>query len=231
MNGLLLIDKPKDWTSFDVVAKVRGILSIERRRQGIVGRIKVGHTGTLDPLATGLLVLAIGSYTKKVPELTKHDKSYDAVMTLGATSTTDDAEGEFTTVGSQRPSLKEIEDVLASFVGSIEQIPPQFSAIKIGGVKSYDAARAGKTVKFEPRHVQIHRISDIKYAYPLVAFTSTVGSGTYIRSLARDAGEKLTTGAYLSDLRRTRVGEFKLENAIHMEYLSAEVIESALITF
>lgn len=229
MDGLLLIDKPKGWTSFDVVAKVRGIISAERRRQGILGRIKVGHTGTLDPLATGLLVLAVGSYTKRVPELTKKDKSYDAVMTLGATSTTDDVEGELTEVGSHQPSLKEIEGVLDSFVGSIDQIPPQFSAIKIGGVRSYNAARAGKTVKFEPRQVRIHSITDIKYDYPLVYFTSHVGSGTYIRSLARDVGEKLGTGAYLSDLRRTSVGDFNISNAITMEYLTTEIIENALL--
>lgn len=228
MDGLLLIDKPKGWTSFDVVAKVRGIIRAETKKQGLERKIKVGHTGTLDPLATGLLVLAVGKYTKKVPELTKQDKTYLASMTLGATSTTDDAEGELTKVGSREPTLQEIEEVLASFVGSIEQIPPQFSAIKIGGVKSYDAARKGQIVEYKPRMVTIHSITDITYDYPVVTFNAYVGSGTYIRSLARDAGEKLGTGAYLSDLRRTNVGKYKLDDALAMEDLTIEALKKHL---
>jgi tRNA pseudouridine55 synthase len=196
---------------------------------------------------TGLLVLAVGSYTKKVPELTKQDKTYEAVMTLGATSTTDDAEGEIVPSSEFRvlseaaqnqeprtqnhvPTEEEVKEALQSFVGTIEQIPPQFSAIKIGGVKSYDAARRGETVTYEPRTVTIYEISNISYEYPRVTFTAKVGSGTYIRSLARDAGEKLGTGAYLSVLRRTSVGPFELGKAVATEGLTAEKIKSSLQT-
>ena len=229
MDGLLLIDKQKGWTSFDVVAKVRGVLRADLKQKGLPYKIKVGHTGTLDPLATGLLVLAIGKYTKKVPELTKHDKSYFASVKLGHTSTTDDAEGELTAGSSDQPTEQTVQKALQTFVGEISQIPPQFSAIKIGGVRSYKAARSGTEVKYEPRTVTIHSISDIKYDYPTVTFTANVGSGTYIRSLARDLGQKLGTGAYLADLRRTSVGEFNLNTAILTDDLTAAKIEENLV--
>lgn len=230
MDGLLLIDKPKGWTSFDVVAKVRGIIKAEMRLRGSLRNIKVGHTGTLDPLATGLLVLAIGSYTKKVPELTRHDKTYAASVTLGFCSTTDDAEGQLTAGSPAQPTLQAITAALQLFVGEIQQIPPQFSAIKIGGVKSYDAARKGRTVTYEPRTVTIYSISDIKYTYPTLTFACNVGSGTYIRSLARDLGAMLKTGGYLSDLRRTKVGNFDLKDALHMsDSLDATTVEKSLL--
>ncbi len=229
MDGLLLVDKPKGWTSFDVVAKVRGLIRAESKRQGLERKIKVGHTGTLDPLAMGLLVLAIGSYTKKVPELTKQDKTYEAEMVLGHTSTTDDAEGQITEVSNRQPTLEELTEVLGTFIGTIDQVPPQFSAIKVGGVKSYDAARRGETVEYKPRTVTIHTMSDVAYEYPHVRFTVGVGSGTYIRSLARDVGERLGTGAYLSELRRTTVGSFNIQNAVSMEGISYESIAAALI--
>ncbi len=229
MNGLLLIDKPKGWTSFDVVAKVRGILRAELVSQGLPKKIKVGHTGTLDPLATGLLVLAIGNYTKKVPELTLHNKTYIASVTLGSISATDDAEGQLQPVSTVQPSFTDVQFALQSYIGEIEQVPPQFSAIKIGGIRSYKAARGGKVMKHEARRVTIYSISDIKYDYPTITFETIVGSGTYIRSLARDAGKKLGTGAYLSDLRRTTVGDFTISAAVSVIGLTAQVIVKNLI--
>ena len=229
-NGLLLIDKPKGWTSFDVVAKVRGILRAEAKKQGQIGKIKVGHTGTLDPMATGLLVLAIGSYTKKVSELTKQDKTYQAEVTLGATSNTDDVEGDLVPVSAARPSLEQITAALQTYIGDIQQIPPQFSAIKIAGVRSYMAARRGKEVKFEPRSVTIYSISDITYDYPKVSFTAHVGSGTYIRSLARDLGQMLKTGAYLSDLRRTSIADLSIVSGIAMDDISYEAVAKNIIS-
>ncbi len=229
MNGLLLIDKPTGWTSFDVVAKVRGVLRAEAKSRGITTKIKVGHTGTLDPLATGLLVLAIGSYTKKVPELTKQDKVYAATITLGSTSNTDDGEGELTAISDDRPTKEKVEDALQKFVGELQQVPPQFSAIKIAGVRSYNAARSGKVVNLEPRNVTIYSISDIKYTYPNIHCTVSVGSGTYIRSLARDVGGLLKTGAYLSALRRTSIAGYNIANAISPENISSEIIAQKLL--
>ena len=229
MDGLLLIDKPKGWTSFDVVAKVRGVLRAQLKSQGLPYKIKVGHTGTLDPLATGLLVLAVGSYTKKVPQLTAHSKTYKAVVCLGQNSTTDDAEGQLTAGDTNQPTLALIASALQSFVGTIAQMPPQFSAIKVGGVRSYKAARQGKQLALEPRMITIYSISGITYAYPLVSFECLVGSGTYIRSLARDLGAALGTGAYLADLQRTTVGAYDLSQAVSVTGLTAEIVRASLI--
>ena len=228
MNGLLLIDKPKGWTSFDVVAKVRGVIAAYTRANNLP-RVKVGHTGTLDPMATGLLVLAIGGSTKKIATLTKHDKTYQAVITLGKTSNTDDAEGELVGVSEIEPSNDAVVEALQSFTGDIMQVPPQFSAIKIGGVRSYKAARAGEQVALQPRPVKIYKITDIAYDYTTVICTMHVGSGTYIRSIARDLGQKLGTGAFLSGLRRTSVGDFLLEGAVDPQNVTIEIIKLKLV--
>lgn len=228
MNGLLLIDKPKGWTSFDVIAKVRGVISAYTRANDLP-RVKVGHTGTLDPMATGLLVLAIGGSTKKIATLTKHDKTYQAAITLGKTSNTDDAEGELVAVSDIEPSNDAVVEALQAFTGDIMQVPPQFSAIKIDGVRSYKAARAGEQVALQPRPVKIYEITDIAYDYPTVTYTMHVGSGTYIRSIARDLGQKLGTGAYLSDLRRTSVGDFSVEDAVSPENITIGAIEQKLL--
>lgn len=209
MDGLLLIDKPKGWTSFDVVAKVRGLMRAETGLK----KPKVGHTGTLDPLATGLLVLCIGSYCKRASEFSKLDKTYEVTMKLGQTSTTGDAEGSLTGISTKKPTSEAISATLEAFVGEIDQVPPQFSAIKVGGQRAYKLAREGKTVKMEPRKVTIYSITNVEYEYPLVSFTSKVSSGTYIRSLVQDIGERLGTGAYMSDLRRTTVGMFVVKDA------------------
>jgi tRNA pseudouridine55 synthase len=222
MNGYLLIDKPKGWTSFDVVAKVRGLVRTAHREamasgsnggQQLAKRVKVGHTGTLDPMATGLLVVLIGNYTKRATELTKLDKIYDVTMTLGQVSTTGDEEGDKQPVSSARPTREQLEAALAQFTGTIMQTPPAFSAMKINGKRAYELAREGKAVELEARPVTIHQSTLTKYDYPIVEFSSHVGSGTYIRSLVQDIGEVLKTGAYMSDLRRTRVGRFDLGDA------------------
>src|SRR5581483_3807872 len=223
MDGFLLVDKPAGWTSHDVVAKVRGIIKYD-----IGQKIRVGHTGTLDPFATGLLVLVLGSYTKRAGEFSKLDKVYEAELTLGAVSSTGDPEGELTPKSAQKPSEKAVKDALSTFLGEIEQIPPAFSAIKIGGRRAYKLARAGQTVEIEPRRVKIYEITDVKYDYPKLNFICKVSSGTYIRSLAADIGAKLDTGAYLSALRRTQVGDFKIENALKIEELTPENTPKAL---
>ncbi len=219
MDGILLIDKPAGWTSHDVVAKIRGIIKAETGQ-----KLKIGHTGTLDPMATGLLVLVLGSYTKRAGEFSKLDKTYEAELTLGAVSTTADGEGEIIKKSAHQPGREQVEEILNTFVGEIRQVPPAFSAIKVDGQRAYKAARAGKKVEIEPRAVTIYSIRNIRYGYPKPSFTTSVSSGTYIRSLAVDVGQKLGTGAYLSALRRTQVGELNVSGALRMEELTVASI-------
>lgn len=239
-NEILLIDKPADMSSFGVVARVRRKLSTLSGH-----KVKVGHTGTLDPFATGLLVLLIGKGTKRANEFLKLDKSYTATLRLGQVSTTGDSEGEITDYlpesdfnlkpddsdsvtncpddensrtednmcPAKNPSLAEIEAVLKSFLGKIQQTVPQFSAVKINGQRAYKLARAGKTVEMPTREVTIYNIEIVKYAWPELIINCDVSSGTYIRTLAEDIGKKLGVGAYLTTLRRTKVGNFDLKNA------------------
>jgi tRNA pseudouridine55 synthase len=208
VDGILLVDKPREWSSFDVVAKVRGIL-----RQETGKKIKVGHTGTLDPLATGLMIIVVGSYCKRASEFSKLDKTYEVTMKLGQTSTTGDEEGEKTATSDGKPSLDELQAVLGGFMGEIDQVPPIYSAIKINGQRAYKLARAGKEVTIEPRRVSIYELTNVEYNYPTVKFTVGVSSGTYVRSLVQDIGTKLGTGAYMTALRRIEVGQFRVENA------------------
>lgn len=213
MQGVLLVDKPTGWTSFDVVNYVRRIVAQAEGKKP--KNCKVGHTGTLDPLATGLLVLLVGKeYTRRAPELTKLDKTYDVVMKLGETSTTADAEGQLTTISDIRPTPEDLSAVLQKWTGDIMQTPPAYSAMKIDGVRAYKLAREGKEVLLEARPASIHSIELTLYEYPFIRFTAAVGSGTYIRSLVEDIGHDLGTGAYMSDLCRTRVGQFRLEDAV-----------------
>lgn len=212
-DGIIFIDKPRGWTSFDVVAKLRGQL----RRETGLKKPKIGHTGTLDPLATGLMIIVTGSYCKRAQEFSKLDKVYEVTMKLGVTSTTDDEEGEKTPVSDKKPSEKEVKAAVELFIGEIKQTPPAFSAIKINGKRAYKLAREGKPVVIDPRTVKIHSITEVNYKYPLVSFTAHVSSGTYIRSLVRDIGDKLGTGAYLADLRRTKVGDYTIERAHDVE--------------
>jgi tRNA pseudouridine55 synthase len=228
MDGILLVDKPTGWTSFDVVNKVRRMVQQSGLSTSNKKRFPVGHTGTLDPLATGLLVLMLGKYTKKVPEYTKMDKTYDVVMRLGQTSTTGDEEGEKTLTSNLVPTKEELHIAMARFEGDIMQTPPAFSAIKVNGQRAYKLARDGKAPEMQPRPAHIERIILTKYEYPDVHFTAHVGSGTYIRSLVEDIGKALGTGAYMAGLRRTRVGMFQLENAVQIEGLTAEAVHEAL---
>lgn len=232
LNGLLLVDKPKGWTSFDVVAKVRGIIRSELRAQnpGLVMKVRVGHTGTLDPAATGLLMLAIGKATKRVPELIRHDKTYEAEMTLGITSSTGDQEGVMTPHTPQLPIGEgELRNVLEGFVGEQLQTPPAFSAIKVAGKRAYDLARAGKEVKLEPRPVTIHSIELNHYEWPIARIVCRVSSGTYIRSLVADIGHKLGCGAYMSELRRTSIGSYTIGDALTVDALNSARIAAHLI--
>lgn len=240
MDGLLLIDKPIGWTSFDVVAKVRGASRQSNSDQSLVEsqkrlktgdykletcapKVRVGHTGTLDPLASGLLILVIGKYTKRAQEFSKLDKTYEVELTLGATSETGDSQGPLTEVKGQRPDDGEIEKALRGFVGEIMQTPHAHSAIKINGQRAYKLARAGKDPKLEARKVSIYDIKDLKINYPTIWFTVDVSSGTYIRSLAEDVGKKLGVGGYLSALRRTKIGNFRLDQAITIDGIKDEL--------
>lgn len=224
MNGILLVDKPLRWTSFDVVAKVRGIL-----RHEVGKKVKVGHAGTLDPLATGLLIILIGSACRQADQFLKLDKRYDAEITLGAISSTDDTEGEITStqnVAASEPSLREVESVLKEFVGEVSQVPPAFSAIKVNGKRAYKSARAGEKVELKPRTIKIYECNLNLYNYPVLQIETYVSSGTYIRSLARDIGQKLSTGAYLSNLRRTQIGDSSIDQSIGMDALDIAKIQA-----
>lgn len=227
MQGILLVDKPKTWTSFDVVNYVRKfVASAEGKKPKDT---KVGHCGTLDPLATGLLILVVGKeYTRRAGEFSKLDKIYEVTMKLGETSTTGDDEGDKTRVSDTVPDQNAVLEALERFSGQIMQVPPQFSAMKVNGKRAYKLAREGKTVELEARPVTIHSNKLTSYDYPYVKFTSHVSSGTYIRSLVEDIGKDLDTGAYMSELRRTKIGKFDVANAISVEGLTEGQIEEAL---
>jgi tRNA pseudouridine55 synthase len=224
MDGILLIDKPKGWTSFDAVNKVRRIVQYSDLNTTGKKRFPVGHTGTLDPMATGLLVLLLGKYTKKATELTKLDKTYSVTMCLGQTSTTGDEEGEKSIVSDHRPTQQQVEDALQQFVGDIMQTPPVYSAIKIDGQRAYKLARAGKPPEMQARPAHIEKTVLTNYRYPYVDFVTHVSSGTYIRSLVEDAGKVLGTGAYMSGLRRLTVGQFRITDAVMPDTLTPELI-------
>lgn len=229
MQGILLIDKAKDWTSFDVVNYIRRIIAVS---QGLKPKqIKVGHIGTLDPLATGLLVLVIGkNYTVKAQSMSKLDKVYEVSLVLGETTDSYDMETEIKHYSNIVPSQIEVELVVKSFIGKISQIPPIYSALKVDGKRAYKLARSGKAPKMEARQVEIYSIRDLVYDYPKVTFVAEVSSGTYIRSLVNDIGIKLGTGAYMSDLRRTSISEFKITDAIDLDDMNAEQIYDHLIS-
>lgn len=229
IEGILLIDKPQNWTSFDVVNYIRKIVAKFENKKPKT--IKVGHTGTLDPLATGLLVILIGKkYTKQAINFSKLDKKYIVTVTLGSNSSSDDAEGQKTLISNRQPSLGEIEKALATFSGNIMQKPPIYSAIKINGQRAYKLARAGNEIELEARPVTIYSNTLQEYKYPIVNFISQVSSGTYIRSLAYDIGEYLSTGAYMSGLCRTEVGAWKLEDACEVEGIDINIIKQRLIS-
>ncbi len=212
MNGYLLIDKPANWTSFDVVGKVRSVLSKQAGK-----KLKVGHAGTLDPFATGLLIVLVGSYTKKQDSFMKMDKTYEVEATLGTASTTGDPEGELSVQSKAVPAIDEVQRVLEQYVGEQQQTPPIFSAIKIDGKRAYKLAREGREVTIEPRTVTIRMISEVNYDYPKLTFTASVSSGTYIRSLVSDIGQSLGVGAFTSGLRRQSIDSYSIDDSFSLE--------------
>jgi tRNA pseudouridine55 synthase len=210
-DRVLLIDKPLDWTSFDVVNKLRYKLKIK----------KIGHAGTLDPLATGLLIICTGKMTKRIEEFMGLEKEYTGKFTLGQSTPSHDLETEVTTTGDiTRLTETEIRKAAALFLGSVQQLPPMHSAIKIGGKRAYQFARKGKDVVLQPRTVEISEFEITAINLPEVNFRIVCSKGTYIRSIARDYGNALGVGAYLSHLCRTRIGPYTLTNAQRIEDVS-----------
>ena len=212
MQGLLLVDKPVGWTSFDVVNKIR--FEVARLQNLKPKSIKVGHTGTLDPFATGLLIILVGKeYTRQAQQYSKQDKTYEVGMVFGKTSNTGDPDGQLTNSGTSVPTKRELIEVLDKYKGEILQAPHPFSAIKVGGQRAYKLARAGQDIKLQPRKVLISKLELIDYTYPHIKLVAEVSSGTYIRSLVEDIGKTLGVGAYTSELRRTKIGEFDIQDA------------------
>ena len=206
-DRVILVDKPAGMSSFGAVARVRRKLKDEFGH-----KVKVGHTGTLDPFATGLLILLSGKNTKKSGEFLKLDKVYEATIKLGYVSDTGDTEGKIEKKSDREVDLKEIQEVLKRFIGDIEQTPPKFSAIKINGQRAYKLARKGADFEMPKRKITIYNIEILEYKYPILKIRSHVSSGTYIRTLAEDIGKKLGTGAYCESLRRLKIGEYDVKD-------------------
>lgn len=211
---VLLIDKPLHWTSFDVVRKMRSILQIK----------KIGHAGTLDPLATGLLIVCTGKFTKKINEYMAQEKEYTGHITVGAVTPTYDLESEPTDLKDYSFLTNEmIHAATAQFTGTIDQFPPIYSAIKKDGVALYQLARRGEDVQPEARKVTIHLFEITNIALPVISFKVVCSTGTYIRSLANDFGAALGCGGYLGSLRRTRIGDFEAADAMTMEQFAESI--------
>jgi tRNA pseudouridine55 synthase len=211
-GAVLLIDKPLRWTSFDVVNKIRWLTKVR----------KVGHAGTLDPLATGLLIVCTGKKTKQIDSFQSQQKEYTGAMVFGKTTPSIDLETEFDS--EKDTSLLTKELILAKkglFEGLIQQIPPIYSAVKINGKAAYKSARKGQEVEIKPRSVEINQWDFTDWQLPQARFLIRCSKGTYIRSLVRDLGEAVRTGAYLSELRRTAIGDFRIENALSIEQFQA----------
>lgn len=207
-DGIILIDKPSHMTSFGVVARVRRQLTVAAGH-----KVKVGHTGTLDPFATGLMILVVGKECKNAGNYSKLDKVYEATIRLGQTSSTGDPEGEITPVSDTEPTKTAVLEALKALTGEIQQIPPMFSAIKINGQRAYKLARAGETVEMPIRTVTIYSLEMLDYSYPELKIRAHVSSGTYIRTLAADIGQIVGAGAYCSQLRRTKISDWTVESA------------------
>ena len=213
INGVLVVDKSKGPSSHDIVASLRRILKMRR----------IGHSGTLDPLASGVLVVCFGRYTRLNRWLSNVDKEYEATLSLGAMSATGDAQGPIQpTADFTIPSKDEIAQHIAAFVGEIDQVPHAYSAIKVAGVRSYKRARRGEEIDLKSRRITIHRIDILDYAFPRLTLRVGCSSGTYIRSLAEDLGKSLGTGAYLADLRRLQVGNLGIEMALTLDDVVAQ---------
>ncbi len=216
ITGILIIDKPLGPTSMQACARIRGAL----KAGGAPKRIKVGHGGTLDPLATGVLVILIGKATKLCNDIMAGEKRYETTIDLSRTSPTDDLEAETTDIPVETPPTRaDIEAALTHFTGEIQQRPPAHSAMKVDGKRAYELARAGELTQLDPRPVTIHSIDIIDYAWPTLKLDIRCGKGTYIRSLARDIGQHLKTGGVLTALRRTQVGQFTINQSTPLQTL------------
>ena len=214
MNGVINLDKPAGMTSAAAVRRVKRLLPPGTR---------IGHAGTLDPFATGVLLLLVGKATKASQSLMDQPKGYEATIRLGATTATDDPESEeIITPDAAEPTLEQIRAMTKMFLGTIPQLPPRFSAMKIGGRRAYDLARRNQPVKLQPRDVRIDAIEILAWHPPLLQLRVDCGRGTYIRALARDLGQKLGTGGYLTQLRRTRLGRFTADRSIPLDRLLGE---------
>jgi tRNA pseudouridine55 synthase len=211
---IILIDKPLEWTSFDIVNKIRYTI----KHAFDYKKIKVGHAGTLDPLATGLLIVCTGKLTKKIETYQAQHKEYITTLKLGATTPSFDREMEEDKQYEYKHITKELfEETILDFIGDIEQIPPMFSAKKVNGQKAYIAARKGDNINLKPNKITITNITIEDFNLPYVKIKINCSKGTYIRALARDIGERLNSGAYLHDLRRTKIGDFNVTNAIDIK--------------
>lgn len=214
-NSIFSINKPQDWTSFDVVKKIRSLTKIR----------KVGHAGTLDPFASGVLLIATAKATKQISTLMDLEKEYIGEIVLGIETDTLDRTGEIvktTPVGGLTRS--QVEMVVSQFTGIINQLPPAFSAIKVNGVRAYKLARKGKTVTLKPRQVQIYSLEILDITFPILKIKVVCSKGTYIRALARDIGNTLGTGGHLQSLTRTRIGNFKIEDAFLIEEFAQKIL-------
>jgi len=206
---ILLVDKPLNWTSFNVVNKIKYKLKHTFKFK----KIKVGHAGTLDPKATGLLIICTGKATKKISEIQNAQKEYIAEIKIGVqTESYDTEKPEILHEDISKITENNIHEILNKFTGKIQQRPPMFSAVKVDGKRAYDLARAGKSIEISHREVFIYYINDIKINLPYISFCVGCSKGTYIRSLAHDIGQKLSVGAYLTKLHRTKIGDYKVEN-------------------
>jgi tRNA pseudouridine55 synthase len=209
---ILLINKPYRWTSFDVVNKLRRIFGIK----------KIGHAGTLDPLATGLLIICLGKMTKRIEEFMGQEKEYTGIMVIGQTTPSHDLETEVSIKKDiTHITEQQIRETVTAFIGNISQVPPQHSAVLIGGKRAYSFARQGQEIALQPRQVEVSTFEITAINFPEVSFRIICSKGTYIRSLVRDFGNALGVGAYMSALCRTRIGSFKLEDSLTLEQLNS----------
>ncbi|MBO6739648.1 MAG: tRNA pseudouridine(55) synthase TruB [Phycisphaerales bacterium] len=216
IEGVIVIDKSLGLSSMQVCAIVRGKL----KAGGAPKRVKVGHGGTLDPLASGVLVVLVGKATKRCDQVMAGSKRYETTIDLSRLSSTDDLEGELTAVQVDRvPELEDVERACTQWTGSVMQKPPAYSAIKVNGQRAYALARKGEEVELKPRPVRIDSVKIVEYNWPMLTLDITCGKGTYIRSLGRDIGETMGVGGVLTGLRRTRVGRFAIEDAVTLEEL------------
>lgn len=221
------IDKPLRWTSFDAVKRLRGVI---QRRLG-VKKFKIGHAGTLDPLATGVLIVCTGKATRRIEELQSGEKEYVASLMLGATTPSFDLETDVdATFPTKHITPELIEEILPKFRGNISQIPPIYSAVKIDGKRAYKYARKGKEVELKPKELVISEIEVLKFEMPILELRVVCSKGTYIRALARDIGEALHSGAHLVGLRRTRVGDVKIEDCLSVDD-AVELLNNVELSF